>query len=122
MEGSFIEENANVTRYDCDRILRTYRQMNSILHSSRTWGRSISDDGLIDEAAIQAQMYAIRSVILGVEDPQMRMFLYHYYIKGHTLETCAKLLGISLRSVYRLKTRALEKISIEVEKIALKYI
>ncbi|MBO5714786.1 MAG: sigma-70 family RNA polymerase sigma factor [Clostridia bacterium] len=122
MEGSFIEENAKMTRCDCDRVLRSYRELNDMLKSSRSWGRHIGEDGLLDEAAIHSQMYAIRSVILALDDPKMRMFLYHYYIKGHTLETCGKLLGISIRSVYRLKNASLEKIAFDIKKIEGKYI
>jgi DNA-directed RNA polymerase specialized sigma subunit len=116
MEGSFNEEKVNISRYECDRVLRSYREMNSILKSSRSWGKNFSDDGFIDEAAIQAQMYSIRSAILKIEDAKIRMFLYHYYIKGQTLKNCAKILGISLRSVSRLKSQALEIIACDLEK------
>ena len=114
MEGSFIEEKVNISRCECDRILRSYREMNSILRSSRSWGRNFGDDGFVDEAAVQAQMYSIRSAILNIEDAKMRMFLYHYYIKGQTHKNCAKILGISLRSVYRLKNQALDRIAIDL--------
>ena len=114
MEGSFIEEKVNISRCECDRILRSYREMNSILRSSRSWGRNFGDDGFVDETAVQAQMYSIRSAILKIEDAKMRMFLYHYYIKGQTHKNCAKILGISLRSVYRLKNQALDRISIDL--------
>lgn len=110
MEGCFIDGCVDVTRIEADRILRVYRKMNSILRSSRSYGRHF-DDGEMNEAAIQAQMYSLRSLVLSVEDARERMFLYHYYIKGHTLQTCAKLLGVSLRTVSRIKNSSLDKIS-----------
>ena len=114
MEGSFIEEKAKMTRCDCDRILRSYRELNEILNSSRSWGRYTIDDGFVDESAIRSQMYAIRSSILSLDDPKMRLLLYQYYVKGHTMQTCAKMLGISVRSVYRFKNQALNKIALKI--------
>lgn len=91
--------------------------MNDILLSSRAYGRSFGDEEKLDEAAMRAQMYAIRSAILEVEDSRERLFLYHYYIKGHTLETCAKILGISRRSIFRLKAKAIDKIAQKIKLI-----
>ena len=110
MKDSVIVEE-KLLRVECDRILRSYRQMNSVLLSSRSYGRVFGDEDKIDEAAMRAQMYSIRSAILDVEDSRERLFLYHYYIKGHTLETCAKILGISRRSIYRLKVTSIDKIA-----------
>ena len=110
MKDSVIVEE-KLLRFECDRILRSYRQMNSVLLSSRSYGRVFGDEDKIDEAAMRAQMYSIRSAILDVEDSRERLFLYHYYIKGHTVETCAKILGISRRSVFRLKVKAIDKIA-----------
>jgi predicted DNA-binding protein (UPF0251 family) len=110
MKDSVIVEE-KLLRVECDRILRSYRQMNSVLLSSRSYGRVFGDEDRIDEAAMRAQMYSIRSTILDVEDSCERLFLYHYYIKGHTLETCAKILGISRRSIFRLKVKAIDKIA-----------
>ena len=116
MKDSVIVEE-KLLRVECDRILRSYRQMNDVLLSSRSYGRSFGDEDKLDEATMRAQMYAIRSAILGVEDSRERLFLYHYYIKGHTLETCAKILGISRRSVYRLKGKSIDKIAQKIKSI-----
>ena len=110
MKDSVIVEE-KLLRVECDRILRSYRQMNSVLLSSRSYCRVFGDEDKIDEAAMRAQMYSIRSAILDVEDSRERLFLYHYYIKGHTVEACAKILGISRRSVFRLKVKAIDKIA-----------
>ncbi len=117
MESGFNQEKTELTRTKCDRILRSYRMMNDILLSSRAYGRSFGDEEKLDEAAMRAQMYAIRSAILEVEDSRERLFLYHYYIKGHTLETCAKILGISRRSIFRLKAKAIDKIAQKIKLI-----
>ena len=114
-DGTIVEEK--LLRVECDRILRSYRQMNDVLSSSRSYGRAFGDEDKLDETSMRAQMYAIRSVILEVEDSRERLFLYHYYIKGHTLETCAKILGISRRSVYRLKGKAIDKIAQKIKSI-----
>ena len=113
MKDSVIVEE-KLLRVECDRILRSYRQMNSVLLSSRSYGRVFGDEDKIDEAAMRAQMYSIRSAILDVEDSRERLFLYHYYIKGQSLKTCGKILGISDRSACRLKSRALENLILKV--------
>lgn len=110
MEGSFIDESIDISRTDADRALRAYRRMNSVLRSSSAYGRRFGDGENTDDAAIHAQMYSLRSLILSVEDPRERMLLYHYYVKGHTLSICAKLLGVSLRTVSRIKIDALDSI------------
>lgn len=117
MEGSFIEEKQKLARIDCDRVLRSYRTMNDVLMSSRAWGRTFGDDDNLDEAAMRAQMYAIRSAILEVEDSRERLLLYHYYVKGRTLEACAKILGVSRRSIYRIKVKAIDSITPKIKLI-----
>lgn len=108
MESGINQEKAKLTRADCDRILRSYRTMNDVLLSSSAYGRTFGVFDSLDEATMRAQMYAIRSAVLEVEDSRERLFLYHYFIKGNTLENCAKILGISRRSIYRLKGRAID--------------
>lgn len=115
MEGCFIDEELRLTRVDADRILRSYSKMNSVARSSRAISKSFCEQASVDEAAIHAQMYTLRAQVLMVKDVPQRMLLYHHYIKGHTLIQCAKMFGISRRSVYRLKNRALESI-IEIMK------
>ncbi len=117
MEGGFNQEKTKLARVECDRILRSYRAMNDVLLSSRSYGRTFGEEYTLDEAAMRAQMYAIRSTILEVPDSRERLFLYHYYIKGNTLENCAKILGISRRSVFRLKGKAIDKIAPKIKSI-----
>ena len=117
MESNLIQENENFARKDCERILRSYRAMNDVLLSSRAYGRTFGEQDKLDETAMRAQMFAIRSAILEVEDSRERLFLYHYYIKGHTLENCAKILGISRRSVFRLKGKAIFRIAPKIKSI-----
>lgn len=116
MEENFTKEQKKLLRVDCDRILRSYRAMNDVLTSARSYGRTFGEDDKLDEAAMRAQMYAIRSAILEVEDSRERLFLYHYYVKGNTLENCTKILGISRRSIFRLKGKAIEKIAQKIIK------
>ena len=115
MKDGFIDEGVLLARAKADRMLRTYRKMNSVLRSARAYGRYFFDDGELDESGIQAQMYAMRSAILSLEDARERVFLYQYYVKGHTLEECAKFMGVSLRTASRIKTSALESVAIKLE-------
>ena len=108
MEGCFIDEKIRLTRLEVDRMLRSYKRLNALARSSRASSGRMNACADVDEAAIHAEMYKMRAQVLSVRDSAQRMLLYHHYIKGHTLIQCAKLLGISRRSVYRLKNRALD--------------
>lgn len=109
MENEFIEATYTFSRTDAERRLRSYRELGEVLRSSRRFFEGGAD--CIDEAVVHAQMYSVRALILSVPNVRERMLLYHYYVKGLTLESCARLLGISLRSVYRLKLRALDSVA-----------
>lgn len=111
MEGYFIEKKTEFTKKDADRYLLGFRRMRGIARSSATFKRSIGADGALDDATLQAEMFGVRSAILSVEDVSERYLLYNYYVKGHTVEVCARMLGISLRSAHRLKARALESVA-----------
>ena len=113
MEGSFISVDAQPTRASKDRALRSYRMLSGVLRSSRSYGRYFSADDLKDDAAIEAQMYSLREAVLAVEDARERLILYHYYIKGQNMDVCAKILGVSLRTANRIKTKALDSIKFQ---------
>ncbi|MBR3845669.1 MAG: sigma-70 family RNA polymerase sigma factor [Clostridia bacterium] len=108
MEGSKTEEKVRLSRTDADRILRGYGKMAEALRSSGTLGTAFGLGECFDETALVAQMYDLRSRVLLVEDTRERLLLYSHYIKGMSLEACARLLNKSRRTVYRLKNRALD--------------
>ena len=114
MEGSFIKEKMIATRVEMDRILRSYRRMEKALRASRSCFSADYAD--LDETAVQAEMYSLRSMVLSLDDPRERIVVYNYYIKGLTLEDCAHLIGVSPRSVCRLKGRGLENLLIKAQK------
>lgn len=104
-------KKANETdRADINRYLRDYRRTQSMLKATSLTKR-FSDESCsadADEAIFRSKMFEIRSLILSVEQTPEKMLLYYYYVKGFTLDRCARMLGISRRSVYRLKLRALD--------------
>ena len=106
-----IEKQGGMDRADINRYLRDYRRTYSMLRSSSLTKRFSDGDTLsadADEAIFRSKMFEIRSLILSVEQTPEKMLLYYYYVKGYTLDRCARVLGISRRSVYRLKLRALD--------------
>lgn len=114
MECGMNDKDVSLTRVEADRLLRSYRRMDEVLRSSRAWSRGFCDEGCLDEAAFHAQLYYIRSLILSVEDVRERMLLYNHYIKGLTFKRCAKGLGISQRSAFRIKNRALDSVLLKI--------
>jgi hypothetical protein len=114
MEGCFIDEGFEMRRVEVDRLLRSYRKMNEMLRSSRTWGRHFGDGEIVDDAALRAQMFSLRNAILSLEDSCERMALYHYYIKAQKPEMCAKLLGVSRRTFFRVKGKGLDNLALKM--------
>ena len=66
-----------------------------------------SKEPIADEMALRAEMFAIRRSVMRLPDSTEKILLYNRYIRGETMETCAELLGISRRSVFRLSHRAM---------------
>ena len=94
-----------------NRYLRDYRRTYAMMKSSALT-RKYSGEGALDaeadEAVFRAKMFEIRAFVLSIDQTPEKMLLYYYYIKGFTLDKCARILGISRRSVYRLKLKALD--------------
>ena len=110
MKEEVFTEGASPSRKDADRLLRSYKRISDVIRSSHTYGRRF-DALCVDEAVLQSEIFAIRSSILSLSDIKEKTFLYNYYVRGLTLEKCARLLGVSLRTVSRIKNSALDKIT-----------
>ena len=80
--------------------LSCYILYKNLLGSDRT-------EGLNEEINLRAEMFELRRSILSLPDSKERFFLYNRYIHGRTVENCAELLGISRRSAFRLREKAL---------------
>lgn len=65
-------------------------------------------DTQFDEMSLRAAMFAVRRSVMRLPDSREKLLLYNHFIRGESLESCAELIGISRRSVFRLKLRALE--------------
>jgi len=61
-----------------------------------------------DEALVKAKMFEIKMFVTSLPPDDRKLFLYYYYIKCETVERCGELLGVSRRTAYRMKTRALD--------------
>lgn len=94
-----------------NRYFKDYRRAYSQLRAAqftRKFGSDASSLAEAEDAAFHARMFEIKLFISSLDSGDEKMFLYYYYIKGLTMEKCAKALGISRRSVYRLKLKSLD--------------
>ena len=67
------------------------------------------DEKMLNEAPLaRSRMFSVRHFILDLPNSDEKLFLYYHYIKGESTEKCAELLGISRRSAFRMRNRALE--------------
>ena len=59
-------------------------------------------------AELKAEMFGLRRSVMLLPECKEKLLLYNRYIRGYTMEECAELLGMSRRSVFRLRLRALD--------------
>lgn len=64
-----------------------------------------------DECFWRAKMFSVRRFVMGVDVACFKQLLFYHYIKSETVERCAELMGISRRSAFRIKKRALEYVA-----------
>ena len=62
---------------------------------------------ICDEAILKAKMFEVKRFVLSLGNCNEKLILYYHYIKEETVGRCAELIGISRRSGFRLKNRAI---------------
>ena len=63
---------------------------------------------ILDEVPVaRERMSEIRHFISSLKNCDEKLFLYYYYVKGRSAETCGELLGVSRSTAFRLKKRAI---------------
>ena len=55
----------------------------------------------------RARMFEIRHNIMSLDNCDEKLMLYYHYIKGETIERCSELIGVSRRSAFRLRHKAM---------------
>ncbi len=88
------QEKTEIQRY-----LSSYRFYQSAVDSM--------SPGDPDATALRAELFFIRRSVLRLPESPEKLLLYRHFICGDTMEKCAEQLGISRRSVFRLRLRAL---------------
>lgn len=73
-------------------------------------GGRLSEDEVSSPAEgplAKAKMFEIRHFVLSLPNCDEKLLLYYHYVKGESVERCAELIGVSRRTAFRLKSRAL---------------
>ena len=99
-----------------ENYLRTYSTNRKLLKLDRYEKQYFShrlsdppDADILNEAPLaRARMFEVRHFILSLPNSDEKLFLYYHYIKSQSVDHCAELLGISRRTAFRLKQRALK--------------
>ena len=53
------------------------------------------------------EMYKIRHFIMDLPNGEEKLLLYFHYVKGESIERCSELIGVSRRSAFRLRHKAM---------------
>lgn len=64
----------------------------------------------------KAKMYEVRHFVLSLGNCDEKLLLYYHYLKGDSVAKCAELLGVSERTAFRLKIKALKLAFHEAQK------
>ena len=105
----------NAQRTQIDNFLKGYNTNRRLLHIEKyekeffNGGRFPPEkDGMPSETPLsRARMFEIRHFILSLGNCDEKLLLYYHYVKGDPIERCAELLGVSRRTAFRMKSRAL---------------
>ena len=98
--------------------MKTYKTNKKLLrmekyHKAYMGGDSGGDMEMADREMLnetpfaRARMFDVRHFILSLDNSDEKLLLYYHYIKGESVERCSELLGVSRRSAFRMKNRAL---------------
>ena len=108
-----------------DSLLRQYEYGLKMLRLNKYeqdyFGGELPQDGLFcadDEAYTKARMFEIKRFVTSLPPDDRKLFLYYHYIRGESVAKCGELLGISRRSAFRLKGRALEYAAIKYRRFS----
>lgn len=62
-----------------------------------------------EDAFLQARMYEIRTLWARLPACPEKLFLNLHFFRGHTVEKCAELMGVSRSTAFRLKRRGIAR-------------
>ena len=80
---------------------RLYRTVKALADTGR-------EDPVLTAEMAMRKMREIRAFVSDLPNGREKIFLHCHYIADRNMEECADMLGVSLRSVYRIRMRALK--------------
>ena len=112
----YIENEQNIDIVRMAEMLSEYSVFRKILDIENNKGAYFGNSNFSDDAYpfygersdISVKMFEIRRFVLSLGAKNEKLFLFYHYIHGESVGKVAELMGISRRSAFRLKKRALE--------------
>ena len=90
-------------------VLESYTEASLWIASAKAAGISDQDQfAPFEIEKTKERLAEIRNFVISLPNCKEKLLLYYRYIRGLSMEHTAELLGISLRSSYRMRVRALE--------------
>ena len=90
------------------KLLRMEKYHKAYMGGDNTEHMAEAEKEMLNETPFaRARMFDVRHFILSLDNSDEKLLLYYHYIKGESVERCAELLGVSRRSAFRMKNRAL---------------
>ena len=112
----YIENEQAFDVFKMAELLSEYSVFRKILdietNKGKYYGNSNFENDLYpfygEKSDITVKMFEIRRFVLSLGAKNEKLFLFYHYIHGESVGRVAELMGISRRSAFRLKKRALE--------------
>ena len=97
------------TREELQHMLESYTEISLWLASAKAAGITEGEgEPPFDIGKMSERLTEIRNFVASLPDCKEKLLIYYRYIRGLSMERVAELLGISLRSSYRIRLRALD--------------
>lgn len=85
------------------RYLESYKKYRRFMNAAR----STDAEPPFEYSEVSGMLDSVRTFVLALPDSTEKLFLYYHYIQGESMERCSEILGVALRSMYRIRLRAL---------------
>ena len=89
--------------FELTRYLESYKKYRSFIDAAK----STDAEPPFEYSEVNEILRSVRTFVLALPDSKEKLFLYYHYIQCESMEHCSEIMGVAVRSMYRIRLRAL---------------